>query len=158
MGYLDDGIIAGNKLFVIENANLYHLGILMSTVHNAWLRAVGARLKSDYTYSKDIVYNNFVWPGTVAHPGVPADEAIPNDIRTQIERYSQTVLDIRNGYPTRSLAYLYDPKKMPTNLEIAHRELDAAVEAAYGVDFNGDEEKIVAHLFKLYAELTNDPN
>ena len=158
MGYLDDGIIAGNKLFVIENANLYHLGILMSTVHNAWLRAVGARLKSDYTYSKDIVYNNFVWPGTVAHPGVPADEAIPNDIRTQIERYSQTVLDIRNGYPTRSLAYLYDPKKMPTNLEIAHRELDAAVEAAYGVDFNGDEEKIVAHLFKLYAELTNDSN
>ena len=36
----------------------------------------------------------------------------------------------------------------------AHKALDAAVEAAYGVDFNGDEEKIVAHLFKLYAEKT----
>ena len=154
MGYLDDDTIAGNKLFMIENASLYHLGILMSTVHNAWLRAVGARLKSDYTYSKDIVYNNFVWPGTIAHPSVPADKAIPDDIRAQIERYSQAVLDIRNEYPTRSLAYLYDPNKMPTNLEIAHQELDAAVEAAYGIDFQGNEEKIVAHLFKLYAELT----
>ncbi|NLC44863.1 MAG: hypothetical protein GX783_11380 [Clostridiales bacterium] len=47
---------------MIPDAELYHFSILTSNVHSAWLRTVGGRMKSDYQYSKDIVYNNFPWP------------------------------------------------------------------------------------------------
>ena len=74
--------------------------------------------------------------------------------RVTIEACAQAILDTRDNYPDKSLANLYDPDKMPADLLAAHRALDAAVEAAYGVNFDGDEEKIVAHLFKLYAQAT----
>ena len=74
--------------------------------------------------------------------------------RETIEACAQAILDIRDNYPDKSLANLYDPDKMPADLLAAHRALDAAVEAAYGVNFDEDEEKIVAHLFKLYAQAT----
>ena len=73
-----------------------------------------------------------------------------------IEKTAKATLDARSNYPSKSLAELYDPYKMPSDLLAAHKANDAAVEAAYGVDFNGDEEKIVAHLFKLYAEKTKE--
>ena len=142
IGFLDESIIAGNTLFIVENASLYHFGILTSKIHNAWMRTVGARMKSDYRYSKDIVYNNFVWPD-------PTPEQ-----KQMIEQAAQIVLDARAAHPGKSLAELYDPDKMPFDLLAAHEALDKAVEDAYGVDFNGDEEKIVAHLFKLYAKTT----
>ena len=128
----------------MEDAGLYEFGVLSSLTHNAWMRRVTGRLKSDYQYSGAIVYNNFVWPN-------PTD-----DQRAAIESCAQAVLDAREAHPDRSLADLYDPDKMPSDLLAAHKALDAAVEAAYGVDFGGDEEKIVAHLFKLYAELTEE--
>jgi type II restriction enzyme methylase subunits-like protein len=74
--------------------------------------------------------------------------------RVTIEACAQAILDTRDNYPDKSLANLYDPDKMPADLVAAHKVLDAAVEAAYGVNFDGDEEKIVAHLFKLYAQAT----
>lgn len=115
----------------------------MSQTHNAWMRTVAGRLKSDYNYSNTIVYNNFPWPS-------PTDEQ-----KAAIEACAQGVLDAREAHPGKSLADLYDPDKMPQDLIAAHAALDAAVEAAYGINFNGDEERIVAHLFKLYAELTS---
>ena len=135
-------MIPGDKLFFISNGDLYEFGVLESTFHNAWMRTVAGRLKSDYSYSNTIVYNNFVWPN-------PTPER-----RAAIEACAQGVLDARETHTGSTLAYLYDPDKMPADLLAAHKALDAAVEAAYGVDFNGNEEKIVAHLFKLYAELT----
>lgn len=121
---------------------MYHFGVLTSQFHNAWMRTVAGRLKSDYRYSGGVVYNNFVWP-----------EPMP-DQKSEIERLAQSILDIRDAYPDKSLADLYDPDKMPSDLLAAHKALDKAVEEAYGVDFDGDEEKIVTHLFKLYAEAT----
>ena len=97
--------------------------------------------ESDYRYSGGIVYNNFISPEHYARTAPAA-----------IESCAQGVLNAREAHPGATLADLYDPDKMPTDLLSAHKELDAAVEAAYDVDFNGDEEKIVAHLFKLYAE------
>ena len=141
-GFLPPSMLVSNKLWVMENAGLYEFGILSSQFHNAWTRRVTGRLKSDYQYSGAIVYNNFVWP----NPTV--------DQRGMIEGCAQSVLDARDAHAGKSLAELYDPDKMPVDLLAAHRALDAAVEAAYGVDFGGDEEKIVAHLFKLYAEKT----
>ena len=123
---------------------MFLFGVLHSHAHNAWMRTVAGRLESRYRYSGGIVYNNFVWPR----------ETPPQKIK--IEQAAQAVLDARNAYPNKSLADLYDPDKMPADLLAAHKALDKAVEEAYGVDFDGDEEKMVAHLFKLYADATKE--
>lgn len=159
MGFVDNGMIPGNKLYFIPTESLYVFGIMMSRVHNAWMRVVAGRLKSDYNYANTIVYNNFIWPGAVGNLNIPVEEAVPQEVRTKIEQCAQGVLDAREAHPGKSLADLYDPDKMPADLLAAHKALDAAVEEAYGVDFDGDEEKIVAHLFKLYAQATSvEPN
>ncbi len=142
IGFFDETTIPSDATSVIANAGLYEFGILSSIIHNAWTRTVAGRLKSDYRYSGDVVYNNFMWPK-------PTSEQ-----KQKIEQLAQSILDIRDAYPDKSLADLYDPDKMPNGLLQAHKALDKAVEEVYGVDFGGDEEKIVAHLFKLYAEAT----
>lgn len=86
----------------------------------------------------------------------PVEELFDQHIRARIEECAQAALDVRGNYSDASLADLYDPNKMPTDLQAAHHELDMAIEAAYDVDFNGDEEKLVAHLFRLYAEATKE--
>ena len=146
MGFVDNGMVPGNKLYFVPNASVYDFGILMSQFHNAWMRVVAGRLKSDYNYANTIVYNNFVWPD-------PTDA-----LRSEVERCAQAVLDARSSYEGSTLADMYDPDNdfLYPALTKAHKALDAAVEAAYGVDFNGDEEKIVAHLFKLYAEKVSE--
>ena len=106
------------------------------------MRTVAGRLEMRYRYTPGLVYNTFIWPK-------PTGEQ-----KQKIEQLAQSILDIRDSYPGKSLADLYDPDKMPSDLLAAHKALDKAVEEAYGVDFDGDEEKIVAHLFKLYAEAT----
>ncbi len=143
MGFITPDIFVSDSASLIPNATIYHFGILTSQFHNAWMRVVAGRLKSDYRYSGGIVYNNFIWPS-------PTKEQ-----KNSIELQAQNVLDVRNRYDGRSLAELYDPDKMPLDLVEAHKKLDKAVEEAYGVSFDGDEEKIVAHLFKLYAEKTD---
>lgn len=138
-GFNSPEIIASNKLMVAPGATLYDFGLLSSLFHAAWMRVVSGRLKSDYAYEPG-VYNNMVYP-----------DATP-DQKGAIEQAAQEVLDARDMHPGWSLAQLYDPDKMPADLLAAHKQLDKAVEDAYGVDFDGEEEKIVAHLFKLYAD------
>ncbi len=142
MGFVGPEIFCSNKVRLIPNASLYHYGILQSQFHNAWVRVVTGRLKDDYQYSANIDYNNFVWPD-------PTESQ-----REEVERCAQAVLDARDAQEGATLADMYDPKNETFFPELmsAHKALDAAVEAAYGVDFGGDEEKIVAHLFNLYAE------
>ncbi|MCM1563864.1 MAG: N-6 DNA methylase, partial [Clostridium sp.] len=143
LGYLDSSVIAGNKLFIIPDAEIYHFGILTSNVHMAWMRTVAARLKSDYTYSKDIVYNNFPWPN-------PTEEQ-----RKKIEQTAQAILDARALYPDSSLADLYDELTMPTELRKAHMQNDKAVMQAYGFSIKDTtEESCVAELMKRYQQLT----
>lgn len=141
VGYMRQQIVASNQLRFIPTDSLYILGLLSSRMHAAWMRSVAGRLKSDYRYSPS-VYNSFVFPD--ANDGQ----------KLAIERAARDVLDARASYMGKTLSELYDPDKEIFYPELfsAHRELDAAVEAAYGVDFDGDEEQIVAHLFKLYAE------
>lgn len=157
MGFIGPDTFCSDLVFLIPNATLYHYGVLQSQFHNAWMRVVCGRLKSDYRYSGGVVYNNFPWPGSTSGSlATPTEELVSQATRYRIEAAAQAVLDARALYPDSTLADMYDPDNewMFPELLKAHRELDAAVEAAYGVDFNGDEEKIVAHLFKLYAELT----
>ena len=85
-----------------------------------------------------------------------ARETMTDAQKQHIEHCAQAVLDARAEHPDATLAQLYDPDNMPANLLAAHQHLDAAVEAAYGVQFDGDEERIVEHLFKLYAQAAAD--
>lgn len=142
MGFVTNEMIPGDMLFSVSNAGLYEFGILESQFHNAWMRQVAGRLKSDYRYTNTIVYNNFVWPDA------------STEQHGYIESCAQEVLDARAEHPDATLADMYNPDNefLFPDLMKAHAELDAAVESAYGVDFNGDENGIVAHLFNLYAE------
>lgn len=142
MGYLDQDTIAGDKLFIIPDATLYHFGILTSNVHMAWMRMVCGRLKSDYSYSINIVYNNFPWPD------------VTREQKEKIEATAQTILDARALYPDSSLADLYDEVLMPPELRKAHLQNDKAVMQAYGFSIKDTtEEKCVAELMKMYQEL-----
>lgn len=142
LGFMDKDTIPTNSAVIIPNATLYHFGILTSNVHMAWMRVVCGRLKSDYRYSKDIVYNNFPWPTST-----PEQEA-------EISRTAQAILDARNLYSDCSLADLYDEVTMPVELRRAHQANDKAVMKAYGLPVTTSESDTVAHLFQLYEELT----
>ena len=117
---------------------------MTSNVHNAWMRAVAGRLKSDYSYSNTIVYNNFPW-------GNPTEEQ-----KLKIEETAQAILDARAKYPDSSLADLYDETLMPPELRKAHQANDRAVMAAYGFSTKMTESECVAELFKLYEKLTKE--
>ena len=143
MGFIDKSIIVNANAQVVSNATLYHLGVLTSNVHMAWMRSVCGRLETRYRYSKDIVYNNFPWCN-------PTTEQ-----KKKIEETAQAVLDARALYPNCSLADLYDELTMPPELRKAHQANDKAVMQAYGFDVKTmTESACVAELMKMYQELT----
>ena len=140
IGFMSPNDLASNLVFVVPNATLYHFGILTSSIHMAWLRTVGGRLESRYRYSKDVVYNNFVWCE-------PSDKQ-----RLAIEQTAQKILDVRAHYPDATFAELYDEVTMPYDLRQAHRANDRAVAAAYGFEnLLNDESAIVVELLKRHT-------
>ena len=144
IGFMPAKVIANNLVFTVPGATRFHLGVMSSEMHMAWVRAVCGRLESRYRYSKDIVYNNFPWP-----------DAPSEAQQRKIEAAAQGVLDARAEFPDASLADLYDPLTMPPALVKAHHRLDAAVDAAYGrKNFRNDAER-VAFLFDLYRKYTS---
>ena len=141
MGFFPKGTFASNRVFLIPSATLYHFGVLESRVHMAWMRAVCGRLKSDYNYSKDIVYNNFPWC-------TPSEE-----LRREIEASAQAILDARALYPDSSLEDLYNRTLMPPEIRKAHERNDRLVMKAYGFDPKMDESACVIALVRMYEEL-----
>ncbi len=142
IGFLPADVIAGDTI-ILPEATLYHFGVLTSNVHNAWMRVVCGRMKSDYRYSSTLVYNNFPWP-------TPTEEQ-----KAKIEQTAQAILDARALYPDSSLADLYDELTMPVELRKAHQDNDRAVMQAYGFNVKTmTESQCVAQLFKMYQELT----
>ena len=139
MGFVTDGMIPGDKLYFVPTDSRYVFGVMMSRAHNAWMRVVAGRLEMRYSYGNTTVYNNLVWP-----------DATPAE-RERIEQSAQGILEARSHYPDASLATLYDPDLMPSELREAHRENDRAVEVAYGLSTDCSEADIVSHLFALYA-------
>ena len=141
-GFVQPQIVVNDAVQIIPDAKIYHFGIMMSNVHMAWTRAVCGRIKSDYRYSKDVVYNNFPWP-------TPTDTQ-----KTKIEQTAQAILDARARYPESSLADLYDELTMPPELRKAHQDNDRAVMQAYGFSVRDmTESKCVAELMKMYQRL-----
>ena len=144
LGFQSSHVIASDLVFLIPDADLYTFGVLMSNVHNSWMRTVAGRLKSDYRYSKDIVYNNFPWP-------TPTDAQ-----QAKIEQTAQAILDARALYPDCSLADLYDEVTMPPELRKAHQQNDRAVMEAYGMSVRETTEAgCVAELMKRYQALVS---
>ena len=145
IGFVDKNVWTADPHFMLEGATLFDFGILTSQFHNCWMRAVSGKFEKRYRYSNKLVFNTFVWP------------SINSESKALIEKYAQAVLDARDKYSDCSLSDMYsiDSEWLFPELFSAHKALDKAVEEAYGVDFNGDEEKIVAHLFKLYAKRQN---
>lgn len=144
LGYVYPEVLCSNGVRLIPNATLYHFGVLHSQFHMAWMRRTTGRLKSDYQYAANIVYNNFVWPDT---------DAATSD---KIEAAAQAVLDARAEYPDSTISDMYDPDNdfLYPALTKAHQQLDDAVEAAYGLDSGGDETVIFEHLMELYTNAT----
>lgn len=151
IGFMDKDVISSDSTLIIPGATIYEFGILTSIVHMAWMRAVCGRLKSDYRYSSDIVYNNFPWPApTTRHC---------KDAVNRISAAAQKILDIREKYLQQgaSLAFLYGENLdlAFTDLRDAHRELDALVLSLYGLDKKATEEQIVTRLFEMYKTIIN---
>ena len=144
IGYISKETILADSAYGLPKATKYQFGILQSLMHNVWIRTVAGKLKSDYRYSKDLVYNNYPFPKNVSEKQKKA-----------VEEKAQNVLDIRASFSDCSLADLYDPLSMPPNLKKAHQELDKAVDNCYGSkSFKNDKERI-EFLFGLYEEYLN---
>lgn len=143
IGFMSSDVIAGDTI-ILPDATLYHFGVLTSNIHNAWMRVVCGRMKSDYRYSSTLVYNNLPWPN-------PTDKQ-----KEKIEQTAQAILDARSMYPQSTLADLYDEVTMPPALRKAHQSNDHAVMEAYGFPVKNEftESLCVAELFKLYQKLT----
>ena len=144
MGYMDETVLCSDKVRIMPDGSLYHFGILESNVHMAWTRAICGRLKSDYSYTVNHVYNNFPWPN-------PTEEQ-----RDKIEQTAQGILDARKLYPDSSLADLYDPLTMPQELRKAHTANDRAVMSVYGFSTKMSEADCVAELMKMYQRLISN--
>ncbi|MBQ4448503.1 MAG: class I SAM-dependent DNA methyltransferase [Clostridia bacterium] len=143
IGFMSKDIIASDAVQIVPDASLYHFGILTSNIHMAWMRTVAGRLKSDYRYSKEVVYNTFPWPNPTVEQ------------KAKIEQTAQMILDARAKYPDSSLADLYDDNTMPNELRTAHQKNDRAVWEAYGKAWSiSSEADCVAELMKLYQKLT----
>ena len=147
--YIPTGFVEGNTViyhsaFAIYNGDIFTFGIVNSYIHVLWARTVGGKLKSDYRYSAQLVYNTFPFP------------SISDTKKSEIEEAATNVLLARENYPEKTLADLYDPEKMPEDLRAAHEELDAIVESCYpGAPFPNDEARLEC-LFKLYEKMTAD--
>lgn len=143
MGFIDENTISTNSNLIIANAEVYHFGVLMSEMHMTWVKYTCGRLKSDYRYSKDIVYNNYPWP---LNPSEKNKE--------KVAEKAQKVLDVRLEFPKSSLADLYYPLTMPPKLVKAHQALDKAVDLCYRPQAFTNEAGRIEYLFDLYNQYT----
>lgn len=142
IGYFDPTTLASDLLFIVPGAGSYELGMLSSSMHNAWMRTTAGRLESRYRYSVHVVYNNFPWPGDVSAAK-----------REAVESAARAILTARAAHPDSTLSDLYDPDAMPDDLRDAHRALDKAVDATYGYRGGKDDATRVAFLFERYQAL-----
>ena len=145
IAFITPEIIINGSALIVPDASLYEFGIIISNVHMAWMRAICGRMKSDYQYSANNVYNNFPWPS-------PNEEQ-----KRMIEKTAKEILDARAKFSENSLADMYDELFMPIDLRRAHQNNDRAVMAAYGFNVKTmTESQCVAELFKLYQDLTKE--
>lgn len=143
LGYLDSGTVVNDSVFMLPDADLYTFGMLQSAAHMAWLHAIGGRIKSDYRYASDVVYNTMPWP---KRSGLK-----PAQVKA-VEEGAAAVLAAREAHPGSTLAQMYDPLNMPADLRAAHNKLDKAVDALFKFPASSTEGQRLAVLLRLYME------
>jgi len=139
--FLAPDVIASNKLLTSTDAELYDFGLITSTMHMSWVRAVAGRLESRISYAP-AVWNNFPRPSPSASQ------------KKAIEKSAQGILDARSRFPSSSLGDLYDVSTMPPELVKAHEVHDRTVDAAYGKRRFASEVERLAFLFERYQAAT----
>ena len=143
IGYMTADDIITDKVFAFPNASIYHFGILTSIMHMVWVNYTCGRMKSDYSYSNTVVYNNY-----------PSPEILTDKQKQNVELAAQTILDTRAQFPGSSLADLYHPNTMPPILVKAHQQLDKAVDQCYRSQPFTSEAKRIEFLFEIYEKYT----
>ena len=143
MGFMTPDVLCSNLVKLMPGATLYHFGILTSSVHMIWMRAVCGRLEERYRYSEKIVYNNFPWPNATESQ------------KQKVEMLAKAILDIRDKYLATSYKLLYNKQTMPDDLQSAHNKLDKYVMGLYGLSQTASERDCMIALYKRYRDLTN---
>ncbi|MDR1053896.1 MAG: hypothetical protein LBL39_06935 [Planctomycetaceae bacterium] len=141
IGFMSGNVIASNACLVVPDGTLYLFAVLSSRMHNVWMRYVCGRLEMRYRYSASVVYNNFPFP-----------DKPPAKLLAKTEKVAQDILNTRAMFANKSIAELYDPRKMPSELSKLHRKLDKLIDQTYGQNFNNDSDRI-AFLFKLLKNM-----
>ena len=141
VGFAKSPSIPSDLVYVGKQSALHDFSMLQSSMHMAWMRAVGGKLKSDYRYSIGVVYNTFPWP------------ELDDKAKDTLTKTGQAILDARAEWPDATLADLYDPDAMPANLRKAHQANDKAVDKLYRKKPFESERERVEHLFTLYEQL-----
>lgn len=146
IGYFDEDTIVNAPNNVLYAPEPFIFGLIHSRMHMAWLKAVGGRLKTDYRYSVALVYNTFPFP------------TISESQKDNITDITYKILECREDHPNKSIAELYDPELMPSDLEKLHDELDRCIELCYeNKTYSNDEERLQV-LFKHFETLSEGEN
>ena len=141
IGIFDEDVISTDRNYILPNGTMYEFAILCSKMHNDWMRLVAMRLESRYSYGNKVVYNTFPWPS-------PTDASKEN-----LMQLAEEILLIREDFPGKTLAELYNPETMPSELLEAHESLDVAVDKLYrSKPFNDTSERL-SFLLERYEEL-----
>jgi hypothetical protein len=143
IGFLHNHEVISNSAQAIYDGEYWVMGVISSKIHMAWMKAVGGRLKTDYRYSKDVVYNTFPFPN------------ISQKQKDEITELVFAILDEREKHSQKTLAQLYVPDKMPEGLKKAHHELDLAIERCYRSKLFANDEERLEYLFRMYEEMTS---
>ena len=142
IGFMTPDVLCSNLVKLMPNATLYHFGILTSSIHMIWMRAICGRLEERYRYSEQIVYNNFPWP------------TVNEKAAEKVATLAQTILAVRDRYPNTTYKVLYNKQTMPDELQAAHTELDKYVKKIYGLSAGASEQECMIALYRRYRQLT----
>jgi type I restriction-modification system DNA methylase subunit len=135
-------VIPTNALLTIPNVQLEVFTVLQSRVFSLWLQTVGGRLKSDFRISAEIVYNNFPFP------------QFNEEEKSRLQKAGENLMSVRDKFTDQSLADMYDPNFMPSELRKIHEENDSVVLKAFGIKKGAKDTEILAGLFERFEELS----
>lgn len=141
LGFINSDYIASNKLYIVATSEMYYFGVLSSRMHMVWMRLTSGRIKNDYSYSRDLTFNTFVWP------------EVSDEQRDEIDKLAKEILLTRIDFETQfTLGEMYNPENMPDELKDVHNRLDAAVERAYREEPFKDDDERLSFLLDLYSK------
>jgi type II restriction/modification system DNA methylase subunit YeeA len=176
--WVPGGILPDCKLMVITRDDNTTFGVLQSRFHELWALQFGMTLEDRPTYTPSTTFETFPFPDGLT-PDIPADAYADDPRAQRIAAAAKRLNELREnwlnppdlvvrvpevvpGYPDRilprdeecakelkkrTLTNLYNQR--PAWLDNIHKELDAAVAAAYGWPEDLSDEEILVRLFEL---------